>query len=576
MILYNILCILLMASCHRGDDPKPEKQKVTVNITADKAVYMPADVVYFNIDKSLPASAKIRYRHLNVTLEETALSGQSWSWTTPSEDFKGYMVDVYDTIDNEEYIYGSIAIDVSSDWSKFPRYGFLSKFPQLTDERMSNVIDSLTRYHINGLMFYDFENKHHKPLAGTPENPETSWPDIAKRTIYLSTVKSYIAKAHEKNMKAMFYNLAYGAWKNAAADGVSSEWYMYTNTSHSAIDYIYLDDNWSSSIYLIDPSNIGWQDYIAKQNDDLYSVFNFDGYHVDQVGNRDKDLFTYNGALINLPGTFAPFLQAMKMKAPDKRLVMNAVDQLGQEAIATTDVDFLYTEVWSPDTYGKLAEVITNNNTFCNNSMNTVLAAYMNRGLSNSGGYFNLPGVLLTESVIFAFGGSHIELGEHMLVHEYFPNSNKMMSIELQKAMVSYYDFLVAYENILRDGGSFNSPSVTSTDQQMNINTWPPQSGNVAVVGRTVGKRQVIHLINFSTATDLLWRDNEGSRSVPVKYQNSNLSIVVSGTVSKVWYASPDYIHGSSTELAFIQDGNAISLEIPYMQYWGMIVVEYQ
>jgi len=255
---------------------------------------------------------------------------------------------------------------------------------------------------------------------------------------------------------------------------------------------------------------------------------------------------------------------------------MNAVDQLGQEAIAKTDIDFLYTEVWTQDTYTGLADVILDNNAFCNNTKNTVLAAYMNRGTSDQKGYFNLPGVLLTESVIFAFGGSHIELGEHMLVHEYFPNSNKMMSIDLQKAMVSYYDFLVAYENILRDGGSFNYPTVTSTDRQMNTNSWPPKSGNVAVVGKEVGNRQVIHLINFSTATDLLWRDNSGSRSVPVKYNDSHLSIGVSGTVSKVWYASPDYIHGSSTELAFTQDGNAISLEIPYMQYWGMIVVEYQ
>jgi len=565
-----------MSSCHNGDDPGTVDPGVTVNITTDKAAYKPGDMVNFNIDKGLPASARVRYRYLNETLLETSLDGQSWSWTTPSDDFTGYMVDIYDVIDAEEYIYGSIAVDVSSDWYKFPRYGFLSKFPQLTDERMSNVIDSLTRYHINGLMFYDFENKHHKPLAGTPENPDDTWPDIARRTIYRSTVESYITKAHEKNMNAMFYNLAYGAWSDAAADGVSSEWYMYTNTSHTTVDYIYLDNNWSSSIYLLDPSNRDWQDYLAKQNDDLYSVLEFDGYHVDQVGNRDKNLYTYNGTLIDLPGTFAPFLDAMKQKAPDKRLVMNAVDQLGQEGIATADVDFLYSEVWSPLTYSELADVIIDNNTFCNNTMNTVLAAYINRGLSDSEGYFNLPGVLLAESVIFAFGGSHIELGEHMLVHEYFPNSNKMMSVELQRAMVSYYDFLVAYENILRDGGSFNTPAVTSTDRQMSINSWPPQSGNVAAVGRLTGKRQVIHLINFSTATDLQWRDNDGSRRVPVKYENSDLDIDVSGTVSKVWYASPDYNHGSSAELDFIQNGNTISLEMPYMQYWGMIVAEYQ
>jgi len=576
MILINILCFLILTSCNKGDSPGPQINKVTISISTDKAVYNPSDVVYFKTDKALPSTAHVRYRYLNQTLHETTLNGQSWSWTTPSTDYTGYMVDVYDMIDNEEYIYGSIAVDVSSDWSKFPRYGFLSEFPQLTDERMSDVIDSLTRYHINGLMFYDFENKHHKPLAGTTANPESSWYDIAKRTNYLTTVQGYITKAHEKNMQAMFYNLAYGAWKNAAADGVSSEWYMYTNTSHTTIDYIYLDDSWSSSIYLLDPSNTEWQDYLARQNRDLYTVFDFDGFHVDQVGNRDKNLYTYNGNLIDLPGTFAPFLNAMKTKEPGKKLVMNAVDQLGQEGIATTGVDFLYSEVWTPSTYEGLAKVITDNNALCNNTKNTVLAAYMNRGLSDQKGFFNLPGVLLTESVIFAFGGSHIELGEHMLVHEYFPNSNRTMSVELQKAMTSYYDFLVAYENLLRDGGAFNTANVTSTDRQMNLNNWPPETGNVAVLGKEVGKRQIIHLINFSTAADLNWRDNDGSRTVPVKYSNCNLDINVSGTVSKVWYASPDYIHGSSTEIEFVQSDNTISLKIPFMQYWGMVVIEYR
>ncbi len=575
MILYNLLSLILIVSCQPVEDNNPTNiPAITVTISTDKATYKPGDKITFYIDKSLPPSTMVRYRHYNDIIKENLLTGQTWNWIAPSDDYTGYMADIYNLVNGTQHVYCSIGIDVSSDWSKFPRYGFLSKFPQLTDESMTGIINNLTRYHINGLLFYDFENKHHKPLAGTPENPESSWPDIAKRTIYLSTVQSYITKAHEHNMMAMFYNLAYGAWKDAFSDGVSDKWYMYTNLSHTSKDYIYLPDSWSSSIYLLNPSDREWQDYISKQNEDLYKVFDFDGYHVDQLGNRDKNLYTYNGALIDLSNTFTPFLNAIKVKTPGKRLLMNAVDQYGQQGIAKTDVDFLYTEVWSPTTYDELADVITDNNAFCNSKMNTVLAAYMNRGLSDVTGYFNLPGVLLTESVIFAFGGSHIELGEHMLVHEYFPNSNRMMSVDLQKAMIAYYDFLVAYENLLRDGGTFNSPSVTSIDRQMNINNWPPRSGNVAVLGKEVGGRQVIHLINFSTSADLNWRDDNGTRRIPVKYQNSAINANVSGKVRKVWYASPDYNHGSSTELSFTQAGNSITFKIPYLQYWGMIVVE--
>lgn len=71
----------------------------------------------------------------------------------------------------------------------------------------------------------------------------------------------------------------------------------------------------------------------------------------------------------------------------------------------------------------------------------------MNYDLANNKGYFNTPSVLMTNSVIFAFGGAHLELGEHMLGKEYFPNNNLSMKDDLKNSLVNYYDFLVAYQN---------------------------------------------------------------------------------------------------------------------------------
>ena len=155
----------------------------------------------------------------------------------------------------------------------------------------------------------------------------------------------------------------------------------------------------------------------------MYKVYDFDGYQIDQVGNRDKTLYDYNGNEIDLPATFNPFINAMKAGDPGKRLVMNAVNQFGQEGIATAPVDFLYSEVWAPNEgYSDLARIIQDNNMFSNNTKQTVLTAYMDYNLAENPGYFNTPGVLLTDAVIFSFGGAHLELGEHMLGKEYFPN----------------------------------------------------------------------------------------------------------------------------------------------------------
>ena len=101
---------------------------------------------------------------------------------------------------------------------------------------------------------------------------------------------------------------------------------------------------------------------------------------------------------------------------------MNAVSRYGAEQIAQTGkVDFLYNEVWGKDNdrteakFSHLKTIIDENNEYSGNQLNTVFAAYMNYWLAENVGEFNTPGVLLTDAVMFALGGSHLELGPHML-----------------------------------------------------------------------------------------------------------------------------------------------------------------
>ena len=77
---------------------------------------------------------------MGETLKEETLNGNTWQWTTPATDFTGYMVDLYEMTDGKEKVYSSTGVDVSSDWAKFPRYGFLSKFGQLSNADIGSVI----------------------------------------------------------------------------------------------------------------------------------------------------------------------------------------------------------------------------------------------------------------------------------------------------------------------------------------------------------------------------------------------------------------------------------------------------
>ncbi|WP_374163290.1 glycoside hydrolase family 66 protein [Arcticibacter sp. MXS-1] len=546
------------------------------DLHTDKACYKPGETVHFSL-KEIPAgNVKVRYSHLGQTIKEENLSSASWSWTAPTDDYRGYMIDIYEETGGKEKIYQSIAVDVSSDWKKFPRYGFLSSYGNLPGTIIGNNINNLNRYHINGIQFYDWMSDHQRPLAGTADKPASSWPDLIGRTNYLSTVKGYIDAAHSKGMKAMFYNLAYGALNTAAADGVKEEWYLFKDANHSVKDQHTLDPPFRSSIYLTDPGNAAWQNYLKGRNNDVYAVFGFDGFHIDQLGNRGT-VYNYNGEAVNPGEAFMPFIASMKQANPDKRLVMNAVGQYGQQqSIAKSDVDFLYTEVWDESkTFDQLASVITDNDSYSNHSKPTVLAAYMNYAKSNSTGFVNLPGILLANAVIFSFGGAHLELGEHYLANEYFPNANLQMKRDAKRDLMHYYDFLVAYQNLLRDGGAFSSIRVESADGKLSFQDWPSSQGKVAVLGKTFAVRDVVHLINFTDATSMEWRDTNGTQKEPVQVTDVRVKIAASKTVTKVWLASPDINGGVAQRLDFKQSGTEISLTIPSLKYWDMVVLEY-
>lgn len=550
-----------------------------VQLSTDKAAYKPGETVHLSLNKRLDAQVTIRYKHLNEVLGEVPLTSTSWTWTPPANDFKGYLVDLYTVENGQEVAQGSIAVDVSSDPARFPRNGFLSEYGKLSGKDVSRVMDNLNRHHINYVQYQDWHYKHHKPLAGTPAAPVEVWKDIINRDCYRSTVQSYIDAGHQRGMKSLFYNLAYGALSDAGQDGVKEEWYLFKDQHHADKEYHPLGSPFKSNIYLTNPDNQEWKNYMVQQNNDVYEVFDFDGYQIDQLGDRGN-LYDYDGKQVNLWSTFPGFIKEMKDARPDKIVVMNAVAQYGQkDLIAKSPVDFLYTEVWDKpkdNGFEVLSKIITDNDQW-SAGKKTVLAAYMNYDLGEQGrDYFNTPGVLMANAAIHAWGGAHLELGEHMLCTEYFPNSNLAMQGELKKAMVAYYDFITAYENLLRDGGTFTGITVTATDSKMAVNQWPPVRNQVATVGKRIDKKEVVHLLNYTNAVHLDWCDSDGDQVAPSLIEQAALKVAVTGAVKTVWFASPDIEGGVSRKLDFTQIGNEIQLVLPSLKYWTMIVIEYE
>lgn len=562
---------------------KPDINKF--DLWTDRACYRPGETVWIQAAKfaEYPNSI-IRYRHGTVVLKEEPLKQEWWPWTPPTTDFRGYLVDVYRLDENgHEEILGSIGVDVSSTWTRYPRNGYTAWFEPGKEQYIGGDVAFLNRRHINVVQFQDWHWKHHHPYCGDAE-----YTDIANNKVSLNVVKEFISSQHGYNMKSLFYNLGFGALEraDAAKDGVKEEWYYYFDANHTWKDYHDLPDSWKSDITFVDPGNTEWQNYLCDRNDEVYRNLDFDGFQVDQVGKRgDGYIYDYWGNRHLLADRFPSLLQAFKNRHPSKSLIMNSVSKHGANQIASSGVvDACYSELWDNEaSFMDLYWVIFDNKKASgNDDMKTIFACYMNYDFAdkNPGKPFNNPGVLLTDACMFALGAFHLELGTggNMLGREYFPNTNLHMDDELKGDITRYYDFITAYENYIYDTSRELTPNITSlSGHQLSIWNYAlgPQPRKVVVHAKeTKEGAMVFHLLNFKSTNSLSWRDLKADMPRPERQTDISLDIDCDKMVSRVWVATPDGDACVPRSLEFTQQGRSVRVTVPSLDYWTMLVLE--
>lgn len=549
------------------------KAQTITSLTTNKALYSPGNTVNLNVKTSASKSGsflRVRYYHLSAQLSTQDIyftgTNVSWNWTVPSIDHQGYLVKVELRSGTTQHHFTTIGVNVSTNHSKFPIYGFLSKFPSKTDLEMDVQMDAINRYHINWIQYYDWMDTHHDPLAGTASSPSTLWNDLANRPTYFETVKGYIDRGHNNyNMKSMLYSLVYGVYSNEWFD---PSWHLY-NSDLATIWNHPLPNTWeTSALNMMDLNNQNWRNYFLGKITEAYTANNlhFDGWQMDQLGDFGYK-YTNTGQQVDIALSFPGFIQAAKNAQPSKSLVFNAVNTYGQSVVANSPTDFLYTELWDGNEgYFNLGNIIQTNEGYAPGKKN-VYAAYVGKQRSGSPGAHSEGAVLLADATIFAFGGAHIELGEHLLCNEYFPNDNLTMSVSLKDQLTSYYDFMVAYENILRDGRTFNGVTLSGTGAQ----AWPPAQTKIATVGASWKGNQVFHCLNYTNVTSLNWRNDQ---PVPVTKTNVSMSFPYTTPVKRMWVASPDVNKGVPQSITFTQSNGVVSFRLPSIKYWTMVVAE--
>ncbi|MFS0637878.1 glycoside hydrolase family 66 protein [Mesobacillus foraminis] len=574
-------------------------------VNTDKARYTPGEPAEIYVDlvnttgTSFTGSVTLYFRHLgspagadqvkSVVLGDNEAKTLTFNWVPPTTDYRGYLVEVWVRDQTGKIVdSGSTAVDVSSDWTKFPRYGYVSEFSDTTDA--SNKTWELKNYHINGLQFYDWQWKHHIP---NPDPSHSYWQDIGNRWISRATVNSFIDNAHRYNMKAMNYNLINGSFDNYWEDGVQVAWGLFKDGNGDydpgRQDAHVLPKGWASSkIYLSNPANKDWQDYINSKEAEVFNHFAFDGWHIDSLGPRG-DLYDWNKNYVNLQDTYGSFINSAKSYLK-KDIVFNSVEAYGQDQASQSNADFVYSELWdwnpTNDDYSDLVSLVERSKARSNKAV--VFAAYMNRNYSKNtpGGTqrnFNEASIRLADAAMFAAGASHIELGDggYMLSDEYFPNKNLVMSASLKTAMKSYYTFLTAYENLLRDEVVRGSNKVVLTDQVNHPSSNNGQAGKIWTFSKAKNGYDIVHLINLKNNTSTKWRDDNADYPTPDEILNIPVKIYYDGNLpenAKVWWATPDAENGKANSLSFTKgndsQGNYISLTVPRLLYWDMVWIE--
>ncbi|PTQ12844.1 hypothetical protein CLG96_01465 [Sphingomonas oleivorans] len=509
------------------------------------------------------------------------------SCSVPRDDFQGYFVSIrLRSRDGRDLGERTSALDISSDWKRFPRYGYLSHFSRADGADPAKWVRELNCFHINGLQFYDFQYRHEQPLAGTVERPAASWKDIAGRGIEADIVRAFIDEAHRRNMMAMAYNASYSAYADAfsKADPLPIQWATWPSaegqrTAETAKSFDLNIPGWSTPrLFYMNQNDPAWQDYIFGRMEDLFRVYPFDGWHVDTFGASGG--YAYDRSPVDYIAGFRPYIDRARSRL-GRRILFNAVNARGQEHIATSAADFVYSELWEDHpTFASIlaaAEQVR----IANPQKAYVLAAYLHRreakdGPAPAATRFNLPSVLLTDAAIFASGASHIELGdgERMLSSEYFPNRRLEMSAELRNALRHYYDFLTAYQTYLR-GGLEPIDVRLRVEGQMTSTTGEPN--RLWTIARRGGGRTMVHLINLLGSDDPRWRDIAMNRPDAPHLRNLRLTLHMPGDIRAAGWASPDVDGGRYQPLAFRKRASSAGVEVeimlPALHYWSTIIL---
>ena len=510
----------------------------------------------------------------------------TFDWQTWYDDFRGYSVDVDVLTNGVPRDSRSSAIDVSSTWTRFPRYGYLTDFyPSESQSDSTAKTFALSKYHIDVVQFYDWLWTHDRLLPyDCAGNLLDNFRDWGYRDNSIKTITNKINAAKGRGISPVFYDLLYcDSGNNLGPEHIT--WAAFDGPYQTDAKDVY---DQFSTIWIMDASNPDWQNWIINQFMDAMLKLGFEGVHLDNLGGAWKYKYNSNEGIPEwtvFPNFIANCKSALRTINPNATVTENDVYGGYLDSVAPSAADIYNQEVWGSDRYDDIRNLIQRAKT-AGGGKSVALAAYMNfKSLFDEFGnpreptnQLNEASIRLMDACVFGNGGFHVELGEdgQMLSH-YWP-ARTPMPPTLPRVMRDYYDFAVRYENLLvfnTLGGVTDGTDGALTWSGTHALSKDAQAGTIwTVVKNWRDEYDAASLINLYGVDDQ-WRNLSGN---PQYQQNILIKYYLDKKCQHLCVATPDDGLGRPLELSFTEGsdnlGYFVQFTVPNLKFWDLLIFD--
>lgn len=521
--------------------------------------------------------AEIEISYLNKLIKKLSCTLKNGVNIIPLEGFStafsGYGVDlsIIDSI-NKTFM-AQTAFDVVDKVERSMRYGFLSDF-KLEDGENHRDIESLRKFHINMVQFYDWSYRHDNLVA-----PTTHYKDMMGKEINLDTVKGKIQTAKDLGMNSMAYGAIYAASKEFYEK--HPDWAFYTSCGDV---FKFIDTFYIMNILKECP----WHHHIIEQYHRAIDEVGFSGIHMDTYGFPKTAYSKYKGEskLVRLDEEFASLIDDTKAALShcdkDTYLIFNNVGNWPVAPVSKANQSAIYIEVWNPyNRYLHIKQIISDAKAACDNKKPVILAAYLAPFRLEDSKRAGYAAYILTAAIV-SNGGYHLLLGEEnaVLTQGYYVD-HSFLQPEQVTVMRNYYDFMIRYMNLFYND-RMKDVSMThigwdNYEYQCSFDNWSSygEADKVWLNIRENEDFKCISMVNLCGCKDDLW--NKG-KDKPVPQEKLEFTVHVDKDIKGVYYASPDKGDTKSYPLEFTyltnDKGKFIRFEVPYLEIWSLVYIE--